>query len=369
MKILYVVSTLKKAGPTSQLYYILSNLPSEITPILITLSPESSQTRLNDFRALGIKHYQLNLSRLEGFLFAKKKVREIIEKESPDLIHTQGLRGDMIASEFASSIPVVCTVRNFPQLDFVMTYGKVLGGLMAYFHIKSLRNVHKVCGVSNAVRNNLVEHYKLDNVVTVRNGVDNRRFKSVSNEEKLALRQNLGLKKEAKVFISTGHLSTRKDPLTLIRAFKNAFNNDENVLLLFAGDGELLELCRAEAGNNVVFLGRIDAIEQYLQASDYYISASLAEGMPNAVLEALSCGIPCVLSDISPHKELLDLKYDIGYQFETSNIDSCSSRMASIAGLPNDFFKENIRRLVDVELTAESMAARYSEIYKGSINR
>ncbi|WJY17141.1 glycosyltransferase [Pectobacteriaceae bacterium CE90] len=55
---------------------------------------------------------------------------------------------------------------------------------------------------------------------------------------------------------------------------------------------------------NVQFLGQRDNVFPYLVAADFFISPSYNEGLPNTVLEALSCGVHCILSDISPHEEL-----------------------------------------------------------------
>lgn len=58
---------------------------------------------------------------------------------------------------------------------------------------------------------------------------------------------------------------------------------------------------------SVVFHGFVDNVVPWLQASDLFVSASASEGMPLAVLEALSCGLPALLSDIPPHREIRDI--------------------------------------------------------------
>src|SRR5690625_7535896 len=75
------------------------------------------------------------------------------------------------------------------------------------------------------------------------------------------------------------------------------------------GGGELQSACKALAGqtNNILIKGAVQNVAQYLQASDYFVSCSKAEGLPMAVIEALACGLPCLLSDISPHAEIFKL--------------------------------------------------------------
>src|SRR5690625_1499928 len=80
------------------------------------------------------------------------------------------------------------------------------------------------------------------------------------------------------------------------------------------GGGELQSACKALAGqtNNILIRGAVQNVTQYLQASDYFISCSKAEGLPMAVIEALACGLPCLLSDIRPHAEFFELSDSIG---------------------------------------------------------
>ncbi len=77
--------------------------------------------------------------------------------------------------------------------------------------------------------------------------------------------------------------------------------------LLFLGDGELREditaHCR-ELGldENVLFLGNRSDVYNYLSAMDVFLLPSLTEGLPLSVIEAQSCGIPCVMSDAVPRE-------------------------------------------------------------------
>ena len=56
---------------------------------------------------------------------------------------------------------------------------------------------------------------------------------------------------------------------------------------------------------NIHFLGQVDCVDKYLKASDMFVFPSEREGMPNAVLEAMSSNLPIVLTPfIGLSKEL-----------------------------------------------------------------
>lgn len=85
----------------------------------------------------------------------------------------------------------------------------------------------------------------------------------------------------------------------------------ENVELVIVGDGRLRRDLSKEVDDRglteqVFFTGRIprDAVYAQLLKADLYISTSLGEGLPIAVLEAMACRCPLILSDISPHREI-----------------------------------------------------------------
>ncbi|WP_396586889.1 glycosyltransferase [Bermanella sp. R86510] len=366
MKVLYLVSTLQKAGPTSQLYYIISNLVADIKPILVTLSPEPAQSRLDDFKALGISHYQLNLSRFGGMFLAKGRVREIIEKELPDVIHSQGFRGDMLASDFAEKVPVVCTVRNFPQLDFPMTYGRVTGNIMAYRQIRALHKVSRVCAVSDAVKANLQQTYALTNAATVLNGVDTQKFYPADAKQKSVLRKQYGINENSRVWISSLGKDSRKNSVTVASAFKLFLALHPDDTLIFIGDGQQRYECEEIATDNpqFKFFGKVSNVSDYLQMADYFVSASRAEGMPNAVLEAMACGLPSVLSDIAPHQEIHALNPDGCVVFETESANDLHDTFTGLVKVERQHMADVTSAVVNQYFSSKSMSAKYQQLYR-----
>ena len=60
-------------------------------------------------------------------------------------------------------------------------------------------------------------------------------------------------------------------------------------------------------------MGHISNIYDWLFMSDIFVSTSFSEGLPNSVLEAISCGLPTILSDIPPHKEIKEMGYHLEF--------------------------------------------------------
>src|SRR5690606_21428417 len=118
------------------------------------------------------------------------------------------------------------------------------------------------------------------------------------------------------------------------------------------------------SNDNVHFLGRVSNVSECLQGADYFVSASKSEGLPMAAIEALACGLPVLLSDIDPHKEIIKLDDKIGSIYSLgSNSDFISSfKLLKDGNYP--VASEAAIRLVKERLSAEVMSAQYQSIYK-----
>ncbi len=367
VRVLYVVSTLKRSGPTSQLYNVINDLDrSRFEPHLITLSPESEASDWEQFAQIGVKLYSLNLSRLHGFFLSKYKLNNLIKKIKPDLIHTQGIRADVLASSLKIKIPKVTTIHNYPQEDYLMTYGSFQGKIMLKKHISAFKKLDLCLCVSGSVERNINKVFLVDNTYAIPNGVKTDIFFPVGVGNKKIKRDELNLPSVSKIWISSGHLSSRKDPMFLIQQWKKIYPNDRLNILLFVGGGELEPVCRgaAEGLENIIIKGRVSNVADYLQASDYYISASKAEGLPMAAIEALSVGLPCFLSDIAPHQEIVTMDEAIGCLFGLGDPESFKANLKRLQSLEYSIMREAALKLTVTNLSAKTMSNSYQVQYE-----
>ena len=131
------------------------------------------------------------------------------------------------------------------------------------------------------------------NVPFVRNGVS---LPEGPAPDRRAAREALGLPAERTVFVCAATLSRRKNQRFLIGQFEKGAA--DGPLLVLLGDGPALRRMRKKARNaaHTRFEGFVSNVEDYLYAADYYVSASRSEGLGLAVIEAMRCGLPPLLS-------------------------------------------------------------------------
>ncbi|MEI2401100.1 glycosyltransferase family 4 protein, partial [Paenibacillus phytohabitans] len=263
--------------------------------------------------------------------------------------------------------PNVATLRNYPYADYVMTYGKIKGWIMAKVHLNILQKLSAPVACSDSIARMVGEHgIKL---YSVKNGVDTDRFFPATPEEKELIKNELNLPKDKKVYVSVGHLSTRKDPLFVIKGFLKS-KLKENGYLVMVGDGPLRSECEqlVENEDSVHILGRTDRVNDYLRGADFCISASKAEGLPNSILEALATGLPAVLSDIEPHKEMLELNTKAGLLFVLGDESEFVNKLNQILDLNQDEMKQAALDIIEYHLSAKKMSENYMEIYNKIVN-
>ena len=368
-KILYVVSTLKSSGPINVLFNLVKYLNRDkFEPLILTLSPESQNSSWSSFQKLGVQINSLNLSRLQGFLSGKSALNTFVEKLCPDVIHTHGIRADMLSAKCLKKYQRVTTIHNYPYDDYIMKYGKLRGNYMAWKHLQAFRQIDFPVAISDSLAK-MVQTHGLKSK-TIRNGVDLSLYAPISHKERLALRQKLGLSETQKVFVLVGSLIARKDPQTVIRGFLNSKAKDRGLLLLI-GEGFLKKECQSmcQEEDGVRFIGQVSNVADYLKAADYLISGSLSEGLGYAVLEGLACGLPICVSEIEPHQEIISFNQKAGLLFPASNPDALANKINQLIGDRDIQARAKAgKEIVSNYFNAKTMSEEYQNLYNQIIN-
>ena len=153
------------------------------------------------------------------------------------------------------------------------------------------------------------------------NGVDETKFYPMN---KATCRKALGFPEDAFIVAYTGTFSANKGVDRLSSALKAC----ENVYSVFMGQGALEPDCK-----NILFKGRVpnDQVATYLNAADVFVLPTRGEGCCNAIVEALSCGLPVISSDLPFNDDILSAENSLRV-----DVEDVSALQQSIQRLQQD---------------------------------
>jgi glycosyltransferase involved in cell wall biosynthesis len=255
-------------------------------------------------------------------------------------------------------------VHNNPFLDYSFTYGRLLGGLAALFHVHALAPIDAVVGCSFSVSDVISRSLKRP-VSTIQVGVSNIEGACKNKKDNLTYaRSIINVPLSTTVFLSVCNLISRKDVETIIKGFKLA-NLPRDCLLLIVGagpdEGRLRSLISQD---NIRLIGWVESVSDFFSAADFFVSASLSEGLPAAPVEAMCRGVIPILSDIPPHRELLS-GVDKPLIFTPGDYRGLSVILKTALSIERGKLSSDVSTYARQKFSAETMSKNYDLIYKG----
>lgn len=194
-------------------------------------------------------------------------------------------------------------------------------------------------------------------------GVPLRKIRIIPNYIDTELFRPLNVEKEKGRVIFVGRLSRQKNVASLIEAVAGLA-----VKLTIIGQGELqteLEKLAEEKKATVEFKDKIpnSQLPEILNKAEIFVLPSLYEGCPKTLLEAMSCGLPCVACDVEGIKEVIVHKEN-GYLCQT---DSASIRAALLAVLNDKNLQEkigdNARKTIEENFSLEKILQQETTLF------
>lgn len=158
---------------------------------------------------------------------------------------------------------------------------------------------------------------------------------------------------------------------TLVLAMREIVSICPNIVLDVIGDGCEKEayvrmVDKLELSDNIRFLGARKNVGTYLQRADIFVMASRTEGMSNALLEAMSYGLPCVTTAVGGNKEII-INGENGFLVEPEKPEKMAKAIIELIkdqGLRESIGK-NARQTIKEKYSIDMIADRYLEFYKG----
>ena len=204
------------------------------------------------------------------------------------------------------------------------------------------------------------------------NCVDVERFRPATPKEKAALRARLGLPSGRPIVLYVGVFDRRKNVAWLMRQWAESDAFETNALLLAIGprsredpDGSFKRALVNVAARHPDILrvgDHLEDVTDFYRAADVFVMPSRSEGLPNAVLEAMACGLPCIAADVSGTRELVTDGVT-GYLFPLNDPHALQSALEKALGPDGTSLGAAARSRVERAFAIAGLVERYEALY------
>lgn len=246
-----------------------------------------------------------------GNLLAYRQLKKLIRENHFDIIHCHTPVGGLLGRLTANRTRKRGTKVFYTAHGFHFYKGAPLKNWLLYYPVEKLcaRFTDKLITINSEDYALAQKKMKAKEVFYVPGvGVDISKFENVQVDRETK-RKEIGVPENAFLLISVGELSMRKNHQVVLKAISNL--KDSNIHYAIAGTGNKKDYLLGVAkelgvSNRLHLLGYRRDIAELYKAADLCCLPSVHEGLPVAVMEAMACGLPCVVSKIRGNVDLID---------------------------------------------------------------
>jgi glycosyltransferase involved in cell wall biosynthesis len=366
MRILHVVHSLEPGGMENGVVNIASGLVARGFETHV-----ACLERMGDFAArLPVPQNALVLGKTSGFSpAAAARLATLVLSLRPHVVHTHNL-GPLLYAALAT-----VWGRTAPIL-----HGEHSGLIDAEREPRRIRQRKRFYGacaavhtVADSTRDQLVSlGFAPDRISVIPNGVDTTRF---APGDRAAARVRWSIPPDAQVAGILGRFGRFKGHGVLLDAFERLAESNPRLHLLIAGKGGPFEaevaarVARHPHRCRIHLAGFMEEPRDACHAIDLLVLPSTNEGMSNAVLEAMACGVPVLVNDRCGHEQVVSSGAGIIADLRTvpDLAAALSAAMADAARLVD--FGTNARSRVAAEFSLTRMLDRYADLYRAVAQR
>ena len=322
IKIIHFIHGLNTGGAETLVKEYAVNLNRSVFDVLVLCmshedSPYEGILKKNNIKVICVDDYLpfwcrfSILKRTVGLIYKYAVVKNIICRESPDVLHTHLPINSFVKFAKPSGKTVVLhTVHNKPselwsrdkkkrKKDFRAAKWLVRHRDMRFIvlHEKMRAEINKMFGVTDSI--------------VLNNGVNVDRIKNARPVE--VMRKELNIPEDAFVLGHIGRFSEVKNHTFLVDVFADVYKKGKNAFLLMIGDGPdknkiIKKLDENGLRGSYLILSNRDDVPDLLSAMDVFVFPSLYEGLPLSLIEVQVAQKPCFVSDnVNEHATISNL--------------------------------------------------------------
>jgi glycosyltransferase involved in cell wall biosynthesis len=362
IKILYIALEMDLGGLQRVVNILIRRInKAQFAPVLCCL--DRGGIFCEELEASGIKTYVLQRKPGPFDFQLFRKLCSIIIEEKIDLIHSQN--GCTFYAALAGKLTGVKGVVHTDHGRLVPDKRSAIweDWLSAFM-------IGRFVGVSESLTEYLATSVKVSRkkLTTIVNGVDTDKFLPLDSDQRRKLRSAVGLSETDRVIGTVCRLDPIKNLDFLISCLPAICRSVPGVRLLIAGDGPSEEHLKEHAqrvgmSSRVLFMGRTANVESVLPLFDLYACTSLSEGTSMTILEAMSCGLPVIASDVGGNRGLIDLSN--GVLFPLNDADSFTKNAIVLLKDPQRLREMGLcgRERAERDFSLSRLVGRYEKLY------
>lgn len=369
MKIVHIIIGLNVGGAELMLKRLVlnSSQKGQFEHVVISLTDRGVIGA--DLQSQGIKVYSLRMRSALSIPHTSVKLRKLLKFIKPDVVQTWMYHADLLGGLAARSLGIENIVWNVRNTT-INGRGIVATSIAKLCAKLSYTIPEKIIYVSNsALKSHQAFGYNNSISLVIFNGFDIDKF-NYDSQVRQQYRQAFEISDNDIVIGSVGRFSKSKDHETFIKSIILAKKTKPNIKgLLIGRDIDLNNFnIRKEDKSNFIVIGQRADVASLYSCMDIFCLHSLSEGFPNVLGEAMSTGLPCVITRAGDAEHILN---QIEYTSNVKDVDSISQSLISIAnlsfeerreiGLKN---RERIERNFEISGTLEKYLDLYTSIAK-----
>jgi len=302
---LHIYQNSKIGGVQQQFLSLLKAYDRDVfNPIFCCLGPEEEISK--EIERIDIETVALNRARYHRFSPGiVRDLYRLMKQKNIHIVRTHRYRANLYGrlAALLSGVPVkIISLHDNYRKDLRLER-RIVNKIL-------LKATDKIVAVSESIRKDIIKYDGIDSskILVIPNGIDTERFNPEGNFADI--RKGFSIKESDIVLGFVGRVVPAKGLEYLIDALPFLKKEFKNIKLLITGEGSTMERLKKKAKENnvhdsIIFTGKRRDIPDILSCTDIFVMPSVAEGLPNALLEAMAMGKPIVATEVGGIPEVI----------------------------------------------------------------